>query len=145
MNNKEIIRNIFIEELSKCNNFNYYIYNKSLILKVNTKKLYQILVDHSHYFEGGIRSEWRLDSYKDNYFYLSYRYFWSKFEDKTKLNHYEIQSIVKEVLEETFKIKNVIPDWTIGSIRKQLEEGFKINGITPLTSTLPTFVYLNNG
>jgi len=148
MNNREIIKDILIEEISKCNNFNYQIKINNLKLVVNTKKFYQSLIDNSYSFEGGIDSKRlfkKYEKYESKIFHLSYEDIWSKFEDKTKLNHYEIQSIVKEVLEETFKIKNVIPDWTIGSIRKQLEEGFKINGIIPLTSTLPTFVYLNNG
>jgi len=130
MNNKKIIKDILIEELSKCNNFNYYIYNKSLTLKVNTKKLYQILVDHSHYFEGGVGSEWRLDCYKNKYFYISYYDIWSKFEKETKLQCSEIKSIVKDVFEEGFKLKGITPEIRIINADLTLEEGFKLKGIT---------------
>jgi len=140
MNNKQIIKDILIEELSKCNNFNYHIDIGNLYLIVNTKKLYQSLIDNSSYFEGDVESKWRLYCYDIKYFHLSYEDIWSKFEDKTKLDHYEIQSIVKEVLEEGFKIKGIIPYYSKGAIlQHRLEEGFKIKGITAI-SILPALL-----
>jgi len=53
MNNKEIIKDILV----KCNNFNYYVDIGNLELKINTKKLNQILIDNSYYFEGGIKEK----------------------------------------------------------------------------------------
>jgi len=125
MNNKEIIKNILIEELSKCNNFNYYFYIGQLNLIVNTKKPYQILVDNSSQFEGGINSKCIFEKFENKKIYLSYYDIWSKIEKKTELKYIEIQSIVKYILEDNFKIKGIIPRWMI------LEESFKIKGITP--------------
>jgi len=150
MNNKQIIKEIIIEEFSKCNNFNYQIEIGNLYLSVNTKKLYPSLINNSSYFEGGVESEWRFEKYKSKNFYLSYNGIWSKFEEKTKLQYTEIQSIVKDVLEEGFKLKEITPIllilanifFSIG--RKafklkgyffpeivELRESFKIKGISP--------------
>jgi len=129
---KQIIKDIFIEELQKCNNFNYHIKIDNLYLIVNTKKLYQSLIDNSYSFEGGIGSEWRFENYKKKYFYLSYIDIWSKFENQTKLEYIEIQLIVSDILEEGFKIKGIIPLLLQRSSRLLLEEGFKIKGIIGL-------------
>jgi len=110
MNNKEIIKNILIEELSKCNNFIYYIIIRNLKLTIKTKKFYQILVNYSFYIEGGIGSKVLFKQYKSKNLYLSNN-IWSKIEKKTIVRSTEIQSIVKNVLEEHFeKImeKNII-------------------------------------
>jgi len=109
MNNKQIIKNILIEELSKCNNFNYEIKIDKLNLFVNTKVLFRILLDNSFRFEGGINSKWMFRQYENKNFYLSYNGIWSKFEEKTKLQYTDIQSIVKDVLEEGFKFKGITP------------------------------------
>jgi len=132
MNNKEIIRNILIEELSKCNNFNYEIKIGDLKIIINTKKLNQILIDNSSYFEGGINSKWRFKQYESKSFYLSYNDIWSKFEIKTGLEYIEIQSIVKDVLEEDFKIYGITAYESYYKHPIQLEEDFKLKGIIPL-------------
>jgi len=108
MNNKQFIKDILIEEISKCNNFNYKIEIGNLNLIVNTKKLYHSLIDNSFYFEGGVGSECRFEKYESKYFFISYN-IWSKFELETGLKYDEIQSIVKYVLEKNFKIKGIIP------------------------------------
>jgi len=109
MNNRQIIKDILVEELSKCNNFNYRIEIGNLNLIVNTNKLNHILIDNSSWFEGVIDSEWLFSQYENKYFYISYVYFFSKIEDKIKLKYDEIKSDVKDVLEETFKIKGITP------------------------------------
>jgi len=113
MNNKQIIKDILIEELSKCNNFNYYVDIGNLNLVINTKKLYQSLIDNSYFFEGGIDSKVLFQNNFNKIFFLSYYNIWYKFEDKTQLKYLEIQSIVKDVLEESFKIKYIIPLFSI--------------------------------
>jgi len=133
MNNKQIIKNILFEELSMCNNFNYHIEIGNLYLIVNTKKLYQSLFDNSFRFEGGIDSKVLFKQYESKNLYLSYYDIWSKFEKKTQLRYIEIQSIVKDVLEEGFKLKNIIPFETAWEVAKTLEEGFKLNNIIPST------------
>jgi len=108
--NKEIIRDILVEELSKCNIFNYYIDIGNLNLVVNTKKHYQMLVDNSYFFEGGIGSNHLFKCYESKKLYLSNN-IWSKYEEETQLDFVDIQSIIKDILEETFKIKGLIPHW----------------------------------
>jgi len=108
MNNKEIIKDILVKELSKCNNFNYYVDIGNLKLTINTKKLYHSLINNSYYFEGCIHSKWIFDIFESKNLYLSNN-IWSKFEDETQLKYPKIQSIVKNVLEENFKIKGIIP------------------------------------
>jgi len=137
MNNREIIKDILIEEISKCNNFNYQIKINNLKLVVNTKKFYQILIDNSYSFEGGIGSNRlfkKYEKYESKIFHLSHNDIWSKFEDKTKLKYREIQSIVKDILEESFKIKGITPGRLYHYSSIKLEEGLKIKGITPRTS-----------
>jgi len=105
--NKEIIRDILVEELSKCNNFNYKIEIGNLKLKINTKKCYQILIDKSSQFEGGIDSNRLFKQYESKSFYILKSDIWSKFEEKIQqLDFIEIQSIVKKVLEENISILN---------------------------------------
>jgi len=107
MNNKEIIKNILVEELSKCNNFNYYIKIDNLYLSVNTKKHYQMLVDNSYSFEGWIGSSLLFKQYESKNCYITNIDIWLKFEEETQLKYPKIQSIVKEVLEEGFKLKGI--------------------------------------
>jgi len=137
MNNKEKIKKILIEELSKCNNFNYYIEIGNLYLTINTKKLYQSLIDNSFYFEGGIDSKVLFKQYESKNLYLSYYDIWSKFEKKTQLKYLEIQSIVKDVLEEGFSFSNVYYDVNYSKQRLTnrgmlLGKRFKLKGITPM-------------
>jgi len=150
MNNKEIIRNILIEELSKCNNFNYYVKIGNLKIIVNAKKHYQILIDNSFYFEGGINSKWIFESHKIKYLkikylYLSYDNIWSKFEKEIKLKYLEIQSIVKDVLEEGFKLKSITPIALSHVAFPGLEEGLKIKGITPASFGFDSINKLEEG
>jgi len=131
MNNKEKIKKILIEELSKCNNFNYYVDIDNLNLKINTKKLYLSLINNSFQFEGGINSKWLFDKYINNMLYLSYN-IWYKIEKETQLHYIEIQLIVKDILEETFKIKGIIPASCSAEIQLPLKKDFKVKGIMPL-------------
>jgi len=133
MNNKEIIKDILIEELSKCNNFNYKLKFNRLHLTVNTKKLYQSLIDNSFGFEGGINSKWRFKQYMSKNFYILTD-IWSKIEKETQLKYTEIQSILKDILEETFKIKGITPYRRLSVDARHMEEAFKIKGITPATN-----------
>jgi len=129
MNNKQIIKDILIEEFSNCNNFNYYIKIDKLNLFVNTKVLFRILIDNSSWFEGGIDSKRLFKQYENRFFYVSYNDIWSKFEKETKLKYLEIQSIVKDILEEGFKIKGITPQSYVPFKIMLFEEGFKIKGI----------------
>jgi len=138
MNNKEKIKKILIEELSKCNNFNYYIDIGNLYLTINTKKLNQSLFNNSSYFEGGIDSKVLFKQYESKNLYLSYYDIWSKFEKKTQFRYIEIQSIVKDVLEEGFSFSNVYVYYDVNYSKQRLTnrgillgKRFKLKGITP--------------
>jgi len=129
--NKQIIKDILVKELSKCNIFNYYIDIGNLNLVVNTKKHYQMLIDNSYFFEGGIGSNHLFKCYESKNLYLSNN-IWSKFENKAQLDFVDIQSIIKDVLEETFKLKGITPRFYQIPLHRSLEEAFKLKGITSI-------------
>jgi len=107
MNNKEIIKNILIEELSKCNKFIYDIQINNLILEVITEKSYPSLINYCSWFGGYINTEWIFEFNKQTNVLWTSKNFISKFEKKTKLQYTEIQSIVKDILEKGFKVKAI--------------------------------------
>jgi hypothetical protein len=51
---------------------------------------------------------------ENEYVWLHYDQIWSKIESLFPLNYSEIQSIMKHWLEETYKLKGVTPDTTVG-------------------------------
>jgi len=93
------MKNLLIEELSKCNNFNYYIKIGNLKLKVNTKKINHSLIDNSFVFQGGISSICVFDYYSIN----------NKFWLYLNFNNHNIiiQSSLKDDIEFLFKLKDI--------------------------------------
>jgi hypothetical protein len=145
MNNKEIVRNILIEEFSKINNVNYHFRTTNFLIKVNTKRLIPSLVNQCIYFEAGINKQWKFQHRKNGYFWLSNIHIWSKFEKETGLNYAEVQSLVKDVLEEGFNLKGITPLLHQYQQVYLLEEGFKLKGITPVGTTFALALPLEEG
>jgi len=109
MNNKEIIKNIIFDKLSKCNNFNYYIRVVNLKLGITSKKLNHILINNCFCFEGAIKSSLVFEYNKLFYdIFLSDKYIWSEIEKETKLQYIESYEIVEDVLKEHLLFRNII-------------------------------------
>jgi len=109
MNNKEIIKNIIFDKLSKCNNFNYYIRVVNLKLGITSKKLNHILINNCFCFEGAINSSLVFEYNKLFYdIFLSDKYIWSEIEKETKLQYIESYEIVEDVLKEHLLFRNII-------------------------------------
>jgi len=113
MNMKEKIKKIFIEELSKCNNFKYEVPIGNLYLIINTKKIYKSLISISYKFTGKVGSSYRFDyhEYFNDMRILNYTYL----ELKKKLptvgiiikDNEKLFSILKDIINEEFNLNIV--------------------------------------
>ena len=66
--------------------------------------------------------------------YINYDHIWSKIESLFHINRDDVQSIMKVWLEETYKLGVVIPFCCLVQRQFQLEEAYKLEGITPTIS-----------
>jgi len=94
MDNKESVKKILFEKISKCNNFKYIIEIGNFEFVISTKKFYLSLVNNSQYFSGLIDSNCIFYLRDDKKFWLSYLNVWVEIEKKTKLQYYEIKSFI---------------------------------------------------
>jgi len=106
MNNNEIIKNILIKELSKCNKFIYDIQINNLILKINTKKSYPSLIDYSIRINVYTDSEWIFSFNKKNNVLLPFNHnIFSKIEKRVmKIQYNVIKEILENIIKEYFNL-----------------------------------------
>jgi hypothetical protein len=63
--------------------------------------------------------------------YIHYDHIWSKIESLFHLNYDDIQSIMKDWLEEAYKLEGVTPVPYFNFFAQMLEEAYKLGGVTP--------------
>ena len=64
--------------------------------------------------------------------WCSYHNVWRVFESEFSMLYQEIQSLIKNQMEERFKMKGITPKTLLWQIFCTMEERFKMKGITPL-------------
>jgi hypothetical protein len=77
---------------------------------------------------------WEFD-FKNNYLLLRYSTVWSVLENEYGLNYDDVQSLVKNEVEEHFKCRGVAPEEGRNHIA-MVEEHFKCKGVTPAAAIL---------
>jgi len=116
MDNKELIKRLLFEEISKSDNFIYFIQIGAFNLRINANKYYQSLIKYSSCFNGknvGIKNvEFiKVDRYAS--FYLK-NDIWLKFQNETELNYVDIYIIIKSIIKDCLIVNEVV---TINNIK----------------------------
>ena len=69
---------------------------------------------------------------KNHDFWIDYDEIWSKFYPFFNDNYYDVQTFMKVQVEEHFKLKGVTPNYTKLLTLIVVEEHFKLKGVTPV-------------
>lgn len=78
----------------------------------------------------GDKYVWEFD-FKNNYLWLNYSSVWSVLEREYSLNYSNVQSLVKILVEDHFKCREVTPTFDESKTWYMVEEHFKRRGVTP--------------
>ena len=70
-------------------------------------------------------------NFKNHDFWINYDEIWSKFYPFFNDNYYDVQTFMKVQVEEHFKLKGVTPLQILYGWFCQVEEHFKLKGVTP--------------
>ncbi|MEJ5105546.1 hypothetical protein [Chryseobacterium sp. MYb328] len=66
------------------------------------------------------------------YLWCNYFKIWNPISEKFSLEYSEIQQLIKETVEEHFKMRDVTPHRLSGLYRRWVEEHFKMRDVTPI-------------
>jgi hypothetical protein len=69
--------------------------------------------------------------------WCSYKNIWSVFEREDKMQYTGIQSLIKKVVEERYKLKGLTPSGCYRRGRLLVEERYKLKGLTPSIKQQP--------
>lgn len=75
---------------------------------------------------------WSYQDLKNGYIFFKYNGLWSIFDRGGVVNYFEIQSYIKNILEEGIKLKGYTPSLQIIINKGGLEEGVNLKGYTPV-------------
>ena len=68
---------------------------------------------------------------KSHVFFCDYNKIWSIFETKYHLNDNKIKELIKGIVEEYLKFKNVTPNMVLTSADAEVEKHLKLKDVTP--------------
>jgi len=74
---------------------------------------------------------------KNGFIYINYTRIWSFFEEFFLMKYKEIQGILKDWLEETYKLKGFTPVNGSFILTMELEETYNLRGFTPESMMIP--------
>ena len=80
---------------------------------------------------------WMEHAWKKSYLWCRYEGFWRVLGMENRWNYREVQAFIKSQVEEHFKLKGITPLINIISISIMVEEHFKLKGITPIACRTP--------
>lgn len=69
--------------------------------------------------------------FKNKNFWVSYDKVWRVFENEYSMKFSEIQSFIKTQVEQGFKLEGITPQFLSGLHPVQVEQCFKLEGVTP--------------
>lgn len=98
---------------------------QGLEIKINLKEY----PDSIFFFKGDdyyFEYDW-----KNKRFWVSYDRVWKVFQEEYNMKYYEIQSLIKTQMEQDFKLEGITPSTVILHCDVRVEQGFKLEGITP--------------
>ncbi len=135
--NKEELKKWFWNKLNSCykvkhcdyQNHTYYFYDEQFIRQ---KKLSRIVGEEIIYPSKVVGICLFDQELKNEYLYCNYKEIWSFFETNLSSNYQEIQSFIKELLEEHDKLSASIPRICSSTTRHYLEEHDKLSASIPV-------------
>ena len=80
---------------------------------------------------------WMEYNWKNGYLGCKWKDFWETLKKENKWDYDEGQTFIKKQVEEHFKLKGVTPCSLLVVVHQQVEEHFKLKGITPIACRTP--------
>ncbi|QIY92203.1 DUF342 domain-containing protein [Chryseobacterium gallinarum] len=95
------------------------------------------------YFKGGACLLELEKSDGTTYLWCNYSKFWNPISEKFSLGYAEIKILIKETVEEHFKMRDVTPALAAGPTPTPVEEHFKMRDVTPKGIDRRSFYFMD--